>query len=327
MGTPDGRYWIVLNGEIYNYVELREELRTLGHEFRSHSDTEVLLAAYQQWGREALTRLIGMFAFAILDVKTRRLFLARDFFGIKPLYYTLWQEGLAFASEIQPLLALPGVTHDVNVQRLYDYLCSGITDHGADTMFAHVCQLPAAHYMEVPLDNPQAARPIRYWDIDLTQRADLSFEDAAKRLRDLFVESVRMHLRSDVPVGAALSGGIDSSSIVSVMRLLEPKLEIHAFSYVADDDRISEERWVDIVGKEKQVKVHKIRPCPKDLVADLEALIGTQGEPFRSTSMYAQWRIFRPRKRLGSKLCWTDKELMNCLADMQTIVSPKSAHY
>jgi len=302
MGTPDGRYWIVFNGEIYNYVELREELCTLGHQFRSHSDTEVLLAAYQQWGKEALTRLIGMFAFAILDVRTRRLFLARDFFGIKPLYYALWQDGLAFASEIQPLLALPGMTRDVNAQRLYDYLCSGITDHGADTMFAQVNQLPAAHYMEVPLDNPQAASPVRYWDIDLTQRADLSFEDAAKRLRELFVESVRMHLRSDVPVGAALSGGIDSSSIVSVMRLLEPKLEIHTFSYVADDPRISEERWVDIVGKEKQVEVHKIRPSSEDLVADLEALIGTQGDPFRSTSMYAQWRIFQAAKEAGIKV-------------------------
>lgn len=302
MGTPDGRYWIVFNGEIYNYVELREELRALGHRFRSHSDTEVLLAAYQQWGREALTRLVGMFAFAILDVQARRLFLARDFFGIKPLYYAFWQEGLAFASEIKPLLELPGVSRDVNPQRLYDYLCSGITDHGADTLFADIKQLPAAYYMEVPLDHSQAARPMRYWSINLAETSDLSFEEAAKQLRDLFLESVRLHLRSDVPVGAALSGGIDSSSIVGAMRLIDPKLEIHTFSYIADAPGISEERWVDIVGRAARVVVHKIKVTSDELVADLDHLIGVQGEPFGSTSMYAQWRVFQAARKAGIKV-------------------------
>lgn len=302
MSTPDGRYWITFNGEIYNYVELREQLRTLGHRFRSHSDTEVLLAAYQQWGGKCLTRLVGMFAFAILDVQTRRLFLARDFFGIKPLYYALWQEGLAFASEIKPLLELPGVTRDANPHRLHDYLYGGITDHGAETMFAQVHQLPAAHYLELSLDNPQPAGAVRYWDVDLTQRAELSFEDAAKQLRDLFIDSVRIHLRSDVPVGGALSGGIDSSSIVSVMRLLEPRMEFHTFSYVADDPRISEERWADIVGKDKQVVIHKVRLCSEEFLDDLDELIETQGEPFMSTGMYAQWRVFQAARNAGVKV-------------------------
>jgi asparagine synthase (glutamine-hydrolysing) len=301
MSTPDGRYWITFNGEIYNYVELREELRGLGHTFRSQSDTEVLLAAYQQWGRESLTRLVGMFAFAILDVQTRRLFLARDCFGIKPLYYALWQEGFAFASEMPPLLELPGVSRDVNPQRLYEYLRDGLAHHGSETIFAHVRQLPSAHYLDLALDDLRSASPARYWDIDMTQQAELSFEEAAKRLRDLFIDSVRMHLRSDVPVGAALSGGIDSSSIVSVMRMLEPKLEIHAFSYVADDPSISEERWVDLLGKEMNLKVHKIRSRSDDLLADLNALIQIQGEPFRSTSMHAQFRVFRAAREAGVK--------------------------
>jgi asparagine synthase (glutamine-hydrolysing) len=217
------------------------------------------------------------------------------------MYYAFWQDGLAFASEIQPLLGLPGVTRDVNPQRLYEYLRDGSVDHGGETMFARVHQLPAAHYIEVSLDNPQAADPVRYWDIDLTRRAELSLEDAAKQLRGLFIDGVRMHLRSDVPVGAALSGGIDSSSIVSVMRLLEPKLEIHAFSYIADDPSISEERWVDILGKEMNLEVHKIRSRSDDLMADLNALIHIQGEPFRSTSMYAQWRVFRAAREAGVK--------------------------
>src|SRR5688572_20588772 len=178
MSTRNGRYWITFNGEIYNFVELRAELQTLGHTFRSHSDTEVLLAAYTEWGIHCLHRLVGMFAFAILDRQTRRLFLARDFFGIKPLYYTFWQEGFAFASEISPLLELPGITREVNAERVYDYLRSGVSDQGADTFFAHIKQLPAAHYMEVSLDHLHAARPVRYWDIDLGQKSEISFEEA-----------------------------------------------------------------------------------------------------------------------------------------------------
>lgn len=302
MGTPDGRYWITYNGELYNYIELREELKALGYTFQSHSDTEVLLAAYRQWGRGVLDRLVGMFAFAILDVESRRLFLARDFFGIKPLYYAFWRDGFVFASEIRPLLGLPGVTRDVNAQRLYDYLCVGITDYGDETMFAQVKQLPAAHCMELSLDDPKTASVARYWNVDLTRRTDLSFEEAAGRLRELFIESVCLHLRSDVPIGCALSGGIDSSSIVSVMRLLDSKLEIHAFSYIADDPRLSEERWVDIVGKDKQLVVHKVQLGSEELQADLDSLIERQGEPFMSTSMYAQWRVFQTARKAGVKV-------------------------
>jgi asparagine synthase (glutamine-hydrolysing) len=302
MRTPDGRYWVTYNGEIYNFMELREELQSLGHTFRSHSDTEVLLVAYTEWGVHCLTRLVGMFAFAILDTQTRRLLLARDCFGIKPLYYALWQEGFAFSSEISPLLDLPGVTREVNPQRLYDYLRCGVSDHGADTFFAHIKQLPPGHYLEVLLDQPQAAQPVRYWDVDLTQKSELSFEDAAKHLRDLFVESVRLHLRSDVPVGAALSGGIDSSSIVMVMRHLQPQLDIHAFSYVAQDPMISEERWIDLVGKAAKVTVHKVGATPQALLDDLDHLIRVQGEPFISTSIYAQSRVFRQAQVAGIKV-------------------------
>jgi len=302
MGTPDGRYWITYNGELYNYIELREELKTHGYTFRSHSDTEVLLAAYRQWGRGVLNRLVGMFAFAILDVESRRLFLARDFFGIKPLYYAFWRDGFVFASEIRPLLGLPGVTRDINAQRLYDYLCVGVTDYGGETMFAQVKQLPAAHCMELSLDDPKTASVTRYWNVDLTRRAELSFEEAAGRLRDLFIESVCLHLRSDVPIGCALSGGIDSSSIVSVMRLLDSKLEIHAFSYIADDPRLSEERWVDVVGENKQLVVHKVKLGSEELQADLDSLIERQGEPFMSTSMYAQWRVFQTARKAGVKV-------------------------
>jgi asparagine synthase (glutamine-hydrolysing) len=294
MGTQDGRYRIVYNGEIYNYLELRGELEALGHRFRSQTDTEVLLAAYAQWGPKALIRLVGMFAFAILDTRERKLFLARDFFGIKPLYYTFARNGFAFASEIKALLELPGVSREVNPERLYLYLRYGITDCGSETLLADIQQLPPAHYLEVSLDGPRQASPVRYWRVELGQRLELSFEEAAERLRELFLESIRLHLRSDVAVGAALSGGIDSSSIVMSMRYLQGQdLELHTFSYVADDATVSEESWVDLVGKASGALVHKVKPSAEDLVADLDRLILVQDEPFGSTSIYAQHRVFR----------------------------------
>jgi asparagine synthase (glutamine-hydrolysing) len=303
MTYGDGRYYLIFNGEIYNYLELRPELEALGHRFVSQSDTEVLLAAYTQWGAAALNRLVGMFAFAILDTAERTIFLARDCFGIKPLYYTTATGGFAFASEIPPLLDLPGVSRSANPQRLFQYIRHGLTDHGGETIFADIRQLPSAHYMVVPLDNPRAAQPVRYWDVDMGQRADLSFDEAAARVRDLFLENIRLHLRSDVPVGAALSGGIDSSAVVAAMRYVQGQnLDIRTFSYIADDPAISEERWVDMLGAAASATVRTVQPSADELVTDLDALIATQAEPFGGTSIYAQYRVFRLAHESGIKV-------------------------
>ncbi|HEU4883211.1 MAG TPA: asparagine synthase (glutamine-hydrolyzing) [Longimicrobium sp.] len=302
MTTPDGRYSLVFNGEIYNFVELRAELEAAGHVFRSHSDTEVLLHAWQRWGPAALQRLVGMFALAVLDTQGRRVYLARDPFGIKPLYWARWEGGFAFASEVKALLELPGVGRRANPSRVDEYLRSGQTDFGDQTLFQAVRQLPGAHWMELPLDGSAAPSPRAYWRVDPHARAGLSFEAAAERLRELFLESVRLHLRSDVPVGAALSGGIDSSAIVGAMRAVEPGLEIHTFSYVADDPAVSEERWVDMVHQSAGTVAHKVRPSPDELAAELDFLIGVQDEPFGSTSIYAQQRVFRLAREAGIKV-------------------------
>jgi asparagine synthase (glutamine-hydrolysing) len=302
MSTPDGRFFITYNGEIYNYLELQKELEALGHVFQSHSDTEVLLHAYSEWGSQALTRLVGMFAFALLDIKKRSLFVARDFFGIKPLYYTQTPTCFAFASEIKALLELPEVKPKANPQRLFDYLRWGRTDHGADTLFAAIQQLPAAHYLEVPLDKPGLGRPLCYWQINLQKPLDLSPREAFVGVRELFLQSVRLHLRSDVPVGAALSGGIDSSAIIGAMRHVAPNADIHAISYVANDPRLSEERWIDLAGTSAGAIVHKVHATPEELLADLDFLISQQDEPFGSTSIYAQLRVFKRAKEAGIKV-------------------------
>ncbi len=246
MSSTDGRYWIIFNGEIYNYLELRAELADLGHKFVSTSDTEVLLAGYIQWGAGVLSRLIGMFSFAVLDRQKKTLFLARDFFGIKPLYYTYNGSRFAFASEAKALIALGDVSRKVNPSALYVYLRYGITDNSDATLWKEIKHLPSAHYMEIPLDTPSPVlEPRRYWDVDMETNRAISAPDAAEQLRHLFLENVRLHLRSDVPVGAALSGGIDLSAIVMAMRQHQPEQEIHTFSYIASDARLNEESgWI-----------------------------------------------------------------------------------
>lgn len=302
MASPDGRYRLIYNGEVYNYRELATELEALGHIFRGRSDTEVLLAAWSEWGSACLPRLTGMFAFCMIDTLAGTMTLARDPFGIKPLYYTRLAGGLAFASEIKALLGLPGVCRRANPQRLFDYLRFGLTDHGDQTMFAGIAQVPAAHALEIPLDDPAAGSLSSYWRLvarpDL--RADLSLEEAAAGLRERFIRNVQIHLRSDVPVGAALSGGIDSSAIVMAMReVAGPNLDVHTFSYVADDRTIGEEHWVDMVGQAAKAVLHKVRLGPGELTHDLERLIACQDEPFASTSIYAQFRVFREAREAG----------------------------
>ncbi|MFN2492464.1 MAG: asparagine synthase (glutamine-hydrolyzing) [Pyrinomonadaceae bacterium] len=302
MASPDKRCWIIFNGEVYNYIELRAELSKCGYQFHTGTDTEIILAAYRHWGVDCLSHFNGMWAFAIWDDKKRHLFLARDRFGIKPLYYVKNADRLIFASEIKSLLALSSVNRRANPTRLYEYLRYGLTDYGDETLFEGVRQIPAAHYLIVSVDYPQDSAPKRYWQITFDRELKLSFEDASNHLRDLFLESVKLHLRSDVKVGAALSGGIDSSAIVASMRALEPQLDLHTFSYTAEDPTVSEEQWVDIVGRTSRAKVHKVQPTPEELVVDLDALIETQDEPFGSTSIYAQSRVFRLAHERGIKV-------------------------
>jgi asparagine synthase (glutamine-hydrolysing) len=303
MSSPDGVYHLVYNGEIYNYVELRHELEGIGYRFHSTGDTEVLLAALRQWGTAALPRLVGMFAFALLDTQRSRLLLARDPFGIKPLFYAAGDFGLGFSSEIPVLLDLPGVSRRADAMAAYDYLRHGLTDHDERSLFADVRRLPGGHLLDVDLTASTEPSPSPYSQLDPVPRPGLSRADAAGRLRELFLESIRLHLRSDVVVGTALSGGIDSSAIVMAMRAVGgPDLDIRTFSWVADEPEINEERWVDLVASAAGAQVHKVRAGADDLVADLGRLIEAQGEPFRSTSIYAQYRVFELAAASGVKV-------------------------
>jgi asparagine synthase (glutamine-hydrolysing) len=297
--SHDGRYVLVFNGEIYNYRELRQDLRLLGYSFSTESDTEVLLAAWQEWGEAGLRRLTGMFAFAVVDRTTGTLTLVRDPFGIKPLYYHMDSDVICFASEIPALCALLPHQPAPNLATAYAYLAFGAYDNGGRTFFEGVQQLPPAHCLRIDLRSPHKSKAVRWWWPGIAEQPRVPLKDAAARLRSLFIDGVRLHLRSDVPVGAALSGGIDSSAIVCAMRLAEPDMPLHTFTFVAPGSPVDEERWADLVSTHVGAIVHKVEVNPSELARDLDAMIRAQGEPFGSTSIYAQYRVYQAAREAG----------------------------
>lgn len=295
MFSRDGKYAIVLNGEIYNYKELKEFLLEKGYLFDSNSDTEVLLYGYDFWGKQVINMLIGMFSFAIFDRNTNRLFCARDCFGIKPFYYSL-SNGFCFASEINSILCFPGVRRKINNSRAFQYLSYGLTDYGDKTLFEDVFSLPPSHYIEIDVSNCEVTNIFRYWKPNLSKKKKINFSDAAEETKRIFLKNIKLHLRSDVPVGIALSGGIDSSSIASVVHLIEPDYPIHTFSYISSDIASSEEKWIDHINNHIQGISHKIPIHFDDFVSHFDDLIISQGEPFISTSILAQRCVFNLAK-------------------------------
>jgi asparagine synthase (glutamine-hydrolysing) len=300
MASQDGRYLLVFNGEIYNYRELREELKARGVSFHSDSDTEVLLQAWMTWGPAVLPRLVGMFAFGMLDKHEQTWTLVRDPFGIKPLLYTHDADHLIFASEPASLYALQPAGPKLDWQTAYDYLVHGHYDHRPSTFVRSVRQMPPAHMQVLSLRDGSTAGPTQWWTPDITPRQPAPrFEDAAQELRELFLQSIRLHLRSDVPLGAALSGGLDSSAIVCAIRHIEPDMPLHTFSFISPDAARSEEKWVDIVNQHVGAIEHKVRVDANELATDLDDMIKAQAEPFGSTSIYAQYRVFQEARRHG----------------------------
>jgi len=302
MASPDGRFVLIFNGEIYNYVELRDELSRAGQAFHTTSDSEVLIAAFATWGAAALARFVGMFAFAMLDRRKRELFLARDPFGIKPLFWALGSDCIALASEIAPLLDVPGVRRGADVARMSLFLAAGHTDAGPATLFSAVRSLPAGTWATISLDAPAAPAPVAYWQPRIAPEPHPCAQAAAD-LRDLFLESIKLHLRSDVPLGIALSGGVDSSSILAAARAVGGKdVAIHTFSFVAEGSDVDETPFIELAAAAAGAQSASVRIRPDEIVADIDALVATQGEPFGSLSIYAQHRVMALAAANGIKV-------------------------
>jgi len=302
--SQDAQYLLTFNGEIYNYIELRRELETAGVNFHTATDTEVLFQALIFWGEAALGKLEGMFAFAFVDKANDSILLARDPFGIKPIYYHLTDSSLGFASEPRALRKLFPHLNSVNEKVASDFLVLGYCDLTENTFFEGIRSVLPGHYLKVSLKQGHLdSENVKYWLPEPYAEIEISFDDAQKTFRDLLFESVELHMRSDVAVGAALSGGLDSSSIVSVVRHLYPKAGIHTFSYIANDPRISEEAWVDQIVAWTGSKGHKVSISSDALFErDLDELIHAQGEPFPTLSIYAQFKVFQLAKENGIKV-------------------------
>lgn len=299
MRSDDGRFVLVFNGEIYNYIELRSELRALGVEFHTSSDTEVLLKSWAHWGEACLDKLDGMFAFVVLDKVGGTLTCVRDPFGIKPFFHAIRDGGFYFASELPAILrALPSAPVP-NLQRAYDYLVHGDYDSSSATFVDGVQHLMPGHLMVVDVASIEVRALRHWWTPRIEQTSRLSFADAADAVREQFLTNIRRQLRSDVPLGAALSGGIDSSAVVCAIRHLEPDIPIHTFSFVASNSDVSEEAWIDFVNGHAGTIPHKVHATAADFVRDIDDVIAAQGEPFGSTSIYAQYGVFRLARENG----------------------------
>lgn len=306
MASPDGNWLMIFNGEIYNYLELRDELRAKGEMFVTGSDSEVLLRAYVVWGEQALERLRGMFAVVIWNRRAHTMFAARDRFGIKPLYMLEGQGGLAFASEIKQLLGLPGASSRMNVARVHDFLASGMSDHTAETMFAGIKQLRAGECATVDCRTSVPRTTVKRWYSTAVPVLGLTPAEASARFREALVESVKLHLRSDVKVGSCLSGGLDSSAIVCLMAELMGSRtggpQPNTVSACYDEKSVDEKPFMEIVVAHANARPHYIYPHADDVFQAASDLTWHQDEPFGSTSIFAQWCVFKKAKEAGIKV-------------------------
>lgn len=306
MCSYDRALWITFNGEIYNYRELREELIGQGARFRSGSDTEVILQAYAAWGPDAVKRFIGMWAFALLDLRQRRLILSRDRYGIKPLHW--WSDGraLVFGSEIKQILALNQVPRDINRRVVYDYLQHEVADRGSETFFMGISKVRPATNLLIALDGGAPEETTYYSPPNGPVLEGIAPADAAARFGAALQDSVRLHLRADVPVGTCLSGGLDSGALALLIqdaaKAQHAGVERHAFTCHFDDPDADEMVFTRQSIAAAGVVPHVVRPTDADLRDSLERLVWHQDEPFASTSIFAQWSVFALVRQTGIKV-------------------------
>ena len=291
---------IVFNGEIYNYIELKETLKQAGHTFRTSSDTEVLCAAYMEWGENCVDRFIGMWSLALWDKRTQKLFCSRDRFGIKPFYYYQIGEGMWFASEIKALKLIPGFNFELNTAQLNRGLAFGWVENQEQTVYKHLKTLPAAH--NLVWQNNQI-KISQYWDIDLNKikKSNYSWDEKKEIFRSLFLDSVKLHSRSDVANGICLSGGLDSSAIASAFCTLYPETKIKSFTiYFEGAGKVDERPFVkEVVKKYPNVLPYYYEPKAND-VADIWHDAAYQSDmPIWGSSHLAGFFVMRLAKQNG----------------------------
>jgi asparagine synthase (glutamine-hydrolysing) len=302
MSYDGGNLTIVYNGEIYNYIELRKELESLGSTFRTDSDTEVLLAAYSQWGENCLVRLNGMFAFAIWDERRTRLFAARDRFGKKPFFYHFRNDQFYFASEMKALFTNPEIPCRADLGQIEAYIDTFQIEKGDRTMFEGIFRLKPSEALVLGSEGGQ--KRWKYWELENRVMANESdLEDAVVKFRELFTDSVRIRLRADVPLGSSLSGGLDSSAIVCTLaNELKSRGNNRLKTFSArfpKSPTFDEGEYISLVVDASDAKAYQTTPSPNDLIENVEKVHYYQEEPFVSSSIFAQWKVMELAKEEG----------------------------
>lgn len=296
------KYVIVFNGEIYNYIELRQELKNKGYEFATNTDTEVLVAMYDCYGKECLSRFNGMWSFAIYDIKNKSVFCSRDRFGIKPFYYCHKNGKFIFASEIKQILEVIESKPKVNIEVAKKYIISGVLDDSDNTMFSGIYKLGGGFSLQYHI-NKDDMKIEQYYDIRKVKPTTKNYQSVCEEFRKIFEDSIKLRLRADVPIGFCLSGGLDSSAIVCMSdRICREKKENvprHTISSCFEDKAYDEQEYIDEVVKNTNVISHKTFPKEENLFEQLDKMIWHMDEPFASTSMYAQWNVFKATKEQG----------------------------
>ncbi len=291
MMSDDEKLVLIYNGEIYNYIELREELKAKGYTFRSNTDTEVLLKSYEEWKEECLDRFNGMWAFIIYNKETKEIFGARDRFGIKPFYYCKDESSFLFASEIKAIKSVVQTPLTVNEQAVFDYLSFNRTDYSNTTFYNEIYKIPHGHSFSFK----DGKFKLKRW-YDLKSNCNKEPIDA-KGYLELFTSSVKLRMRSDVPVGVCLSGGLDSSSIISTISKRLKIEDIKSFSAVYEKgQRGDESEFIDEM-KSYLNNMHFTTPTAKSLYGDIEDMINTLDEPVPTTSIYAQYSVMKLAKQ------------------------------
>ena len=299
---------IIFNGEVYNYIEIREELISKGYKFRTGTDTEVIMNSYIEWGEDCLSRFNGMWGIALYDMRKNILFCTRDRFGVKPFYYYKDDKVFVFGSEMKSLIEYfkkdPSFEKRVNKEIAFDYFVNNFTEHTGNTFIHGIKNLPPSHLIKIQGNDFNVRK---YFDIEVNKELgkynQQKFEGTERKFSELIYDSVKLRLRSDVAVGTCLSGGLDSSAVVSIInKILTDSTESNkqqtvnrqkTFSAVYDDASIDERKFIEEMIKETNCDSHYVFPDKADLFSDIDNFIFQLDEPIGGTSPYAQWNVMR----------------------------------
>lgn len=301
MSDRDGRRWISFNGEVYNHLEIRRELEESGVTFATSTDTEVILAAWATWGPSCVERFKGMFAFVLVDLEGGTAHAVRDRLGIKPLYVWRNERGLRFASEIKQFTGCEGFRPRANLQLVHDFLFDGLAGHEPDQCcFQDVEVVRPGHMLRFEIGSPtNTVTEDRYWSMEgIEQDSSMDWTDAVEETRKLFIRSVELRMRADVPVGSCLSGGLDSSSIVCTVAH-ELGHGLHTISSCYEDRRFDEQEYIDLVNESAESSPIKVFPSETDAIESFDRILWHQDEPFISMSLLSQWAVMKAARTHG----------------------------